>query len=413
MSGEPAVTPLRRSPEHLDWLRGEATRLAALTAAAEVERGFGYLDEQCRVTDAPVQTWITCRMTHVAGLAVLAGLSADAMDYSGLAAHGVRALAEHLRDTTYGGWFAAVGPDGTAPMGEEKEAYPHAFVVLAGATATAAGVAGGEDLLSQALDVLLGRFWDPAAQMMVESWDRAFAHLDDYRGVNANMHSVEALLAAGSVTGDAGLTDRARAIADRVARLAAANDWRIPEHFDGRWTPLLDYHHDLPADPFRPYGATIGHGLEWARLLVQVGVATGSVRERLSAAAALYDRAVADGWAADGAPGFVYTTDWEGRPVTRARMHWVCCEAIASAATLAEAGEDRFERDYERWWDYAWRYLLDEQHGSWHHELDADNRPAAATWPGKPDLYHAVQACLLPPRPLVPSAADAARVGEP
>jgi mannose/cellobiose epimerase-like protein (N-acyl-D-glucosamine 2-epimerase family) len=39
--------------------------------------------------------------------------------------------------------------------------------------------------------------------------------------------------------------------------------------------------------------------------------------------------------------------------------------------------------------------------GSWHHELDPDNRPASAIWPGKPDVYHAYQAVLLtllPPR---------------
>jgi sulfoquinovose isomerase len=38
--------------------------------------------------------------------------------------------------------------------------YDHAFVVLAGATATRAGITGGEELLSQSLDVVEQHFWD-------------------------------------------------------------------------------------------------------------------------------------------------------------------------------------------------------------------------------------------------------------
>ena len=36
--------------------------------------------------------------------------------------------------------------------------------------------------------------------MVVEEWDEAFTTLDAYRGVNANMHTVEALLAAADAT---------------------------------------------------------------------------------------------------------------------------------------------------------------------------------------------------------------------
>ena len=45
---------------------------------------------------------------------------------------------------------------------------------------------------------------------------------------------------------------------------------------------------------------------------------------------------------------------------------------------------------------------MDFENGSWHHELDPANRPAATTWPGTPDLYHAVQATLIPRLPLAP-----------
>ena len=43
------------------------------------------------------------------------------------------------------------------------------------------------------------------------------------------------------------------------------------------------------------------------------------------------------GWAADGSDGFVYTTDWEGRPVVQERMHWVLTEAIATSTVLISA----------------------------------------------------------------------------
>ncbi|MET0612775.1 MAG: AGE family epimerase/isomerase, partial [Pseudomonas caspiana] len=45
--------------------------------------------------------------------------------------------------------------------------------------------------------------------------------------------------------------------------------------------------------------------------------------------------------------------------------------------------------------------------GSWHHELSPLNQPSADIWGGKPDLYHAYQATLLPVLPLAPSLASA------
>lgn len=401
-SGTPL--PLRRGPHHHAWLKSEAERLSALTGVARVDAGFGWLDANCQLEPGPVATWITARMTHVAALAVLSGLTGGdgEVDQLEVAAHGVAALSGPLSDTNCGGWFATVGAEG--PVDDAKRAYDHAFVLLAASSAMAADVSGSQDLMERVLSVLDEKFWQPREQMFVDSWDRAFDVLDDYRGINANMHMVEALLAAGEVTGDRTLIQRADLVAARVVNWAESNNWRIPEHFDAHWNVLLDYNREAAADPFRPYGATMGHGLEWARLLLHLDAAPGQASDRLSAAVLLYDRAVADGWAVDGADGFIYTADWDGRPVTRDRMHWVCCEAIAAAATLAErTGESRFEEDYERWWEFAKRYLLDLQGGSWHHALDARNVPDYTVWTGKPDLYHAVQACVLPMNPLAAS----------
>ena len=136
-------------------------------------------------------------------------------------------------------------------------------MVLAAASATAAGRPGGRKFLDEALEVLLGHFWDDEFGMVVEQWDESFSTLDGYRGVNANMHSVEALLSAADVLGDPSLRERAARIVSRVVHdLARGNSWRIPEHFDARWQPQLEYNRDDPAHPFRPYGATVGHWLE-------------------------------------------------------------------------------------------------------------------------------------------------------
>lgn len=116
----------------------------------------------------------------------------------------------------------------------------------------------------------------------------------------------------------------------------------------------------------------------------------------LDAALELADRAVADGWAVDGHDGFVYTTDWDGGPVVRERMHWVLAEAIATSTVLHWAtGEARHAVDLERWWAYADRFLIDPSGSSWRHELAPDNTPSARTWPGRPDVYHVYQASLM------------------
>jgi len=395
---------------HRQWLFTETLRLLDFgRGAVPTVRGAGWLDDDGVVDGAqPVFTWVTARMAHVYSLGHLLGVPGS----RAVASRALDALRTSLHDQEYGGWYASLAPDGTPDT--TKSAYAHAFVVLAASTGSVAGLDGARDLLDDALSVLDARFWEPGAGLHADEWDRTWTTLDPYRGVNANMHAVEALLAAGDATGEAGWHERAAVVADRVVAWASANDWRIPEHFDAGWDPQPELNADRPDDPFKPYGATVGHGLEWARLLLQVdaalpGRAPGTL---VPAARSLYEGAVRDGWAADGAPGFVYTTGWTGAPVVHTRMHWVVAEAIGAAAALHQgSGEARYAQDYARWWDYAAEYLIDRERGSWHHELDRANAPGSEVWPGKPDLYHAFQATLLPLVPLAPGLAIAVRDG--
>jgi mannose/cellobiose epimerase-like protein (N-acyl-D-glucosamine 2-epimerase family) len=369
------------------------------------EGGFGYLGDDGRVLpDRPVETWIVARMTHVFGLAHLLGRpGADE-----LVRHGLAALTDGpLHDGEHGGWRASTEDD-------TKAAYVHAFVVLAGSTSAAAGAEGGRDLLTDALDVWQTRFWDDAEGLAVEEWDRAWATCADYRGINANMHGVEAMLAAADAVADVETAGRLRGQALRstervVHGWAKAQEWRLPEHFTRRWEPLPDYNRDRPADPFRPFGVTVGHQFEWARLTLHLRTVTVDPPEWLLAdAVALFDAAATRGWAADGHDGFPYTLDRDDRPVVVARMHWVLCEAIAAATVLAATtGERRYRELAQRWRDHGEAVFADPATGSWHHELTPTGDVGTGTWTGQPDAYHLAQMLLLDGRPVRGSVAAA------
>ncbi|MDO5533956.1 MAG: AGE family epimerase/isomerase [Propionibacteriaceae bacterium] len=393
-------------PDHQRWLQEQfAAQLDFARRFPHPDGGAHYLDADGNPDlTRPVETWITARMLHVYSLGHLAGLPGSAP----LAERALAGLTGPLRDAEHGGWFASVGPDADA-RDTAKVGYAHAFVVFGAASATVADLPGAAELLAEALEVLDRRFWEDGPGLHLDKVSADWSEVSDYRGVNANMHAVEALLAAADATGEGRWRERAHRITLTVLGWAADHDWRIPEHFTPDWEPMLEHHRDQPDHPFEPYGATVGHGLEWARLALHVQAALpdapGGVTEPLlGGAKRLFERAVADGWGADGADGFVYTTDWSGRPVVRQRMHWVQAEAISAAAALATAtGERVYEEWYRRVWDYARAHLV-QPDGAWTHELDPQNRPAATVWPGRPDLYHSVHTVLLPRLPLAPTA---------
>jgi mannose/cellobiose epimerase-like protein (N-acyl-D-glucosamine 2-epimerase family) len=392
----------RDLPSHRQWLARETSRLLEFARGSQVERGFGWLDDH-GVPDLgrPTQLWITSRMTHIFALGDLLGHPGCGP----LADHGLRAIRDVFEDRDCGGWFAE-DPAGTSPAAG-KEAYAHSFVLLAAASGAIAGREPASGLLDEAMAVLTRRFWSEDERAVLEGWDRRWEQTEPYRGANANMHMVEAFIATGDALREAVWHGRALRIAERlIGREAGAREWRVPEHFTADWTFLPDYNEDRPRDPFRPYGVTPGHGLEWSRLLCHLHESlTEPPAWLLDAARGLFARAVADGW--DGRRGgFAYTTGFDGRPVVAERFHWVVCEAIAAAAALhALTGEQPYARWFATFCDYADSRFVDRERGSWRHELDPDGRPSSGTWHGKPDVYHALQAALLPAAPLTPALA--------
>lgn len=342
------------------------------------------------------ETWITSRMTHVYSIGSLLGHEGS----EALADAGLKGLRGELHDKEHGGWYVGRTQEDAVMPG--KQCYAHAFVILASSSAVLAGRKGAKELLENALEVFDRRFWNEEEGLSCDTWDTAFTVLDDYRGVNANMHTVEAFLAAADVTGREVYRFRAGRIIEHVLAWAASNEWRIPEHFTRDWKPQPDCNKDHPADRFKPYGATPGHGIEWARLVVQWALAThGEDRQAtgryVEAAEKLYGRAVEDGWYADGEPGIVYTTDWEGKPVIHDRMHWTLAEAVNTSAVLYRVtGEERYRTDYGRFMQYLDEKVLDHVNGSWFHQMDEKNQVIGTVWPGKSDIYHALQSTLIP-----------------
>jgi sulfoquinovose isomerase len=383
-------------------LTAELDRLLDGARAAAEDGKFWWLDDSCHVDRSHgQQLWITARMTHVFSLGHLLGRAGDA----DLVDLGLASLDRDFGDRRHGGWFPRL--DAAGRPEQAKTAYEHVFVLLAASSATIAGRPGAADLLVRATDTVVRRFWDDDAGALVESWDSAWQRCEPYRGANANMHGVEAFLAAADATGDDRWLQRATRTVDRVINGAArSHDWRVPEHFDATWHVLPDYNADQPRHPFRPFGVTPGHGFEWARLLLQLDAQVGD-RHTPFAARALFDRAMSDGW--DGA-GLVYTTDWSGDPVVRDRFHWVASEALATAYALwATTGDESYGDEWRRLWTLVNDTFIDHDQGGWHHEIDVDGHVGRGTWDGKPDSYHAVQAVLLPLLPFGASFAATLR----
>ena len=364
-------------------------------------------------TERNRETWITSRMVHVysIGSMLYSGDLVKSTEYKKLAAMGLKGLKGELHDDKNGGWYPGITAKGE--ILPNKQCYAHAFVILAASTAMLAGIEGAGELLEDALSVFERYFWDEEKGLTRDTWNTEFTVCDSYRGLNANMHTVEAFLAVADATGSEKYRKRAGRIIDRVIKWAEENDYRIPEHYTENWEPDLECNFEKKDDPFKPYGATPGHGIEWARLISQWAESSfakntggvncgekefgGEAEKYFEAAERLYDRAVKDAWNSDGNRGIVYTTDWEGRPVVHDRMHWTLAEAINSSSVLCRRNDDKGKAgDYAEYMQYLDEAVHDKENGSWFHQLDSENRLLNTVWPGKSDLYHAFQATLIP-----------------
>jgi sulfoquinovose isomerase len=392
-------------PHHRAWLARQAEILLDQFQPVVIDPKGGFFDLDERglpKRESPKRGLIaTGRLVHSFAVAQMMGRPGAAT----IVDHGMKALWTLHRDPVAGGypWEAGPGADTT------RQAYGHAFVLLAASSASLAGHPDAARVIADVTNVILDRFWEARHGAVAEEFDAAWKPLSGYRGQNANMHMTEALMAAFEATGEARYLEMAEQIATRVIHtIARAHDWHVFEHFDAEWQPDTTYR---GSDMFRPFGTTPGHALEWSRLIAQLDALNGGrLSWTVEASRALFTQAVTDGWdAATG--GFYYTLDYSHAPSIRDRLWWPACEAVAAAAFLrGRGGDDFFEVWYRRVWDWSAQHMLDRSHGGWLNELDDSLTPRPRFFDGKFDIYHALQACLIPLYPAQGSLGAMVRV---
>jgi sulfoquinovose isomerase len=396
-----------RDPVHRQWLAREASRqIDFFRQSLRLDGGFDVLDRDGTALPRGAQELhTTTRLVHSFALARAAGASGcdDVIDA------GMAFLWDRHRDPVRGGYAWSATGEGTADA--TKLAYGHVFVLLAGASARQVGHPHADRLINDVADILDRHFWDEAHGLLRDEFGADWTPYSTYRGMNANMHGVEALLAVFEATGRSLHLDRAGRILDFfTAQIAPDHGWRLPEHYTEDWAIDRAY----AGNPmFRPAGTTPGHSLELGRLLLHwwdlAGRPAGDAPLR---ARRLIEQALADAWRADG--GLVYTLDQHGRPAVRDRYWWPVTEGIGAMAALLKCEpQPTDEAWYRRLWRFADGHFVDHARGGWFPEIDEHGAPVARQFDGKPDLYHSLQAALLPLAPGIARPFDGLRAQPP
>lgn len=377
-------------PVHRDWLSHDARRqLDFFRPSLRQDGGLDVLAWDGTPREGvPQELHITTRLVH----SYASGAAFGDSDSEAIIDAGMDCLWNGHRDTTHGGYVWSI--NGNAAADATKLAYGHVFVLLAGASARQAGHPDADRLIDDVTAVIDRHFWDDDHGLLREEFNQDWGTFSTYRGMNANMHGVEALLAAFEATGREIYLERAGRILDFfVGRIAPGNQWRIPEHYNADWQMDPAY----AGNPmFRPAGTTPGHSLELGRLLIQHWDLAGRPQDQSpQRARKLIERALDDAWLAEG--GLGYTLDYSGEIGIRDRYWWPVAEAIGAISTLQLT--DPREGDeiwYRKLWRFADGHFIDHAAGGWYPELDETGKPVERQFLGKPDIYHSLQAVLLP-----------------
>ncbi len=385
------MTPWRNNEHHREWLASQAGKLFDFYQFASVNPrgGFFELSETGEPIGQTRQLHATTRMVHCFAIGHLLGRPGcdEIVD------HGMNYIWNNHRDTQHGGYVWSLNDDGF--VDNTKQAYGHAFVLLAASSAKSIGHPLADKMLADVSEILETRFWEKAHGAQKEEFAQDWSPLNDYRGQNSNMHLTEALMAAFEITRERLYLEKAESIASLIiGKHAASLDYRVAEHFDKNWNVDLNYR---GSDIFRPAGTTPGHWLEWSRLLLQLWELGNRKLEWLpTAAAQLFRSSVTLGWDKEHG-GFFYTLDWQNKPALKQKLWWPAAEGLGAAAFLCAHDSDPFyEEWYRRIWGFCNTHFIDHNQGGWHHELGADLKPIKGFFTGKPDIYHALQACLIP-----------------
>ena len=298
-------------------------------------------------------------------------------------------------------WLVAADGASTHPINDANKCYGLAFVLLAYATAlSAGGVADARAWVDDVWDTLTHRFWEEQHGLYADEADATYSTRLPYRGQNANMHAVEAHLAAWDATGDARHLRRARTIAHSmcVVQAGRAGSGLVYEHFTEDWSaPDLQHNVHNKKDNYQPWGYQPGHLMEWSKLLMQLhdrrDAIPGHPEEekdvawRPLTAARFFEVATSKGWDAKYG-GLAYCLSPADLSVCdNDKYWWPVTEGIAAASLLALAahrsGDAAVKAAYLDWygrlWAYGWAHLIDHGHddggGAWFRVINEDGSP--------------------------------------
>jgi sulfoquinovose isomerase len=377
-------------PDHQAWLKSQSeSQFAFFAASKQDSAGFRQLDYDGQPMESDVQELhSTTRLVHAYAL----GMAQGHVGAGDIVDQGMAYLASHHKDSVHSGFIWAM--EGDAINDGRKLAYGHVFVLLAAASAKNVGHPDADALLTEISDNLDQHFWDETAGLYCDEWNRDWTPFSTYRGMNANMHGVEAMLAAYEAIGAAKFLDRAeRILTFFTSKIAPVENWRVPEHYKQDWQIDRAY---AGNHMFRPAGTTPGHSFELGRLLLQHWDLSGRPQtDAPEVSRNLIEQALQDAWLPDG--GFAYTLTFDGSVADGSRFWWPVTEAIGAVAALILL--DRRQEDeiwYRKLWMFAHTHFIDHQRGGWFPAIDAKGAPTQSIFAGKPDIYHSVQACLLP-----------------
>jgi len=175
--------------------------------------------------------------------------------------------------------------------------------------------------------------------------------------------------------------------------LAETTQGLIWEHYHSDWSADMKYNIDKPDDLFKPWGFQPGHQVEWSKLLLQINEVNADPRW-VEKAAFLFNQAIAGGWDKEYG-GLVYGFAPDGSFCDSHKYFWVHAEAFAAAWRLYKVtGEQNYLDQFNRIWEWSWKFLVDHEQGAW---FRIRNRDGSAfddlkSPPGKTD-YHTLGAC--------------------
>ncbi len=356
--------------------------LAAWQGHADTPNGLfdPYLDRQWRHTNDGPRTLVSqCRLVYNFSRAY--ERSGDPA-HADLARRGADALIRHFRNPEGEGWAWSCHADGRI-LDDNRDAYGHAFVILA--LATAASAFGQDRFRDLALET-----WAFVRRTLSDRHGGLIWHvgpdglpLDEVRSQNPLMHSFEALLALAPLDDSGAIRQDALGIWEFL-RGRMLGPGCLPEWYDAAWRPLTT--------GLRANTVDIGHAFEWAFLLSEAQelfpdhdlVAPG--REFLA-------YAMRHGFDTDG--GVISPVDFAGVSHDRRKGWWEQCEAIrAMARYVARHGAADVAEPLARCVGYARRTYVDGEFGGWYEgPFGADHEPSLAKGNAWKLDYHVVNMC--------------------